>query len=130
LLGGRAAEKLIFNDVTTGASNDLDRATTIARNMVTIYGMSDIGPIKLGEREEMVFLGREMSSHKIISEKVSARVDDEIAKIIDTGWQAAQKLLKKKLVVLHHMAAQLLEKETLEDDDLQAVFATLKVAKS
>jgi len=130
LLGGRAAEKLIFNDVTTGASNDLDRATTIARNMVTIYGMSDIGPIKLGEREEMVFLGREMSSHKIISEKVSARVDDEIAKIIDTGWQAAQKLLKKESVALHHMAAQLLEKETLEDDDLQAVFATLKVAKS
>lgn len=128
LLGGRAAEKLIFNEVTTGASNDLDRATTIARNMVTIFGMSELGPIKLGEREEMIFLGREMSAHKVISEQVAAAIDRQISQIIDAAWQKAQAILKKELKTLHQMAKDLLEKETLEDEDLAEIFAKLKPA--
>lgn len=128
LLGGRAAEKLIFNQVTTGASNDLDRATTIARNMVTIFGMSDLGPIKLGEREEMVFLGREVSSHKVTSEKMASAIDEQISRIIDVAWQRALQLLKKELKTLHLMAKDLLEKETLEDEDLSQIFAKLKPA--
>lgn len=126
LLGGRAAEQLIFKDVTTGASNDLERATTIARNMVTIFGMSELGPIKLGEREEMIFLGREMSSHKVHSEKVAAQIDEQISLIIATAWQKALAILKKEMGSLQLMAKQLLEKETLEDAELATVFATLK----
>lgn len=125
LLGGRAAEELIFKEVTTGAANDLDRATEIARNMVMVYGMSELGPIKLGEREEMVFLGREMGMHRVHSEKVAARIDEEISRIIDVGWKTAAALLKKEIKILHHMAKELLEKETLEDDELRSVFATL-----
>ncbi|MCR4277930.1 MAG: AAA family ATPase [Candidatus Berkelbacteria bacterium] len=129
LLGGRAAEELIFKEVTTGASNDLERATEIARNMVMVYGMSELGPVKLGEREEMVFLGREMGMHRVHSEKVAAKIDEEISRLIDNGWKTAVALLKKEIKVLHHMAHELLEKETLEDEDLRSVFATLKVAK-
>lgn len=129
LLGGRAAEKLIFNEVTTGASNDLDRATEIARNMVTIFGMSNLGPIKLGEREEMIFLGREMG-HRNNSERVAAMIDDQISAIINKAWLQAQEILKKNIKVLHTMAKELLEKETLEDADLAKAFGQLKSGKS
>ncbi len=130
LLGGRAAEKLIFNEITTGASNDLDRATSIARNMVTIYGMSDLGPVKLGENDEMVFLGREMGRHTVHSEKMAARVDEEISRFIDDGWKRACAILKKEIKTLRLMAKELIEKETLADDDLRSVFATLNVANN
>lgn len=126
LLGGRAAEKLIFDEVTTGAANDLERATTIARNMVTIFGMSKLGPVKLGEREEMVFLGREFGTHKNNSEKTTAMIDEEISAIVEKAWDKAVQLLKKEMKVLKTMAAELLEKETLEDDDLNNLFKTLK----
>lgn len=126
LLGGRAAEQLIFKDVTTGASNDLERATAIARSMVTIFGMSELGPIKLGEREEMVFLGREMGMHKNVSEKVAAQIDDQIHTIIDRAWQQALTILKRESKTLHEMSKLLLEKETLEDDDLRHILGTLK----
>ncbi len=126
LLGGRAAEHLIFNEVTTGASNDLERATSIARNMVTIYGMSSLGPIKLGEREEMVFLGREMGSHKVNSERVASMIDEEIHKIIDRSWDQANTILREKRGTLDEMAKLLLDKETLEDEDLKNILGTLK----
>lgn len=128
LLAGRAAEHLIFHQVTTGSSNDLERATTIARNMVTIFGMSKLGPIKLGEREEMVFLGREMGTHKITSEKVAAEIDDQISAIISQGWSEAIRILQSQSETLHSMAKLLLEQETLEDAELEKIFATLKVA--
>lgn len=126
LLGGRAAEKIIFNEVTTGSANDLERATKIAREMVTIFGMSELGPIKLGEREEMVFLGREMGLHKVHSEKVAAQIDQAISELINRCWQKALVILKKEIKVLHQMAAELLEKETLEDDDLKGLLGNLK----
>ncbi|MBI4948193.1 ATP-dependent zinc metalloprotease FtsH [Candidatus Berkelbacteria bacterium] len=117
LLGGRAAEKLVFGEVTTGASNDLERATTIARNMVTIFGMSKLGPIKLGEREEMIFLGRDFS-HKNNSEKTSSEIDQQIQEIIKSAWEKAQTILKKEMEILKEMSVKLLEKETLEDLEL------------
>lgn len=126
LLGGRAAEQIIFNTVTTGASNDLERATAIARNMVTVFGMSRLGPIKVGEREEMVFLGREMGMHRVHSEKLAALIDEEITKIITNAWENALKLLNKELKTLKTMAEALLKEETLEDAELAAIFATLK----
>lgn len=126
LLGGRAAEQIIFNTVTTGASNDLERATAIARNMVTVFGMSRLGPIKVGEREEMVFLGREMGMHRVHSEKLAALIDEEITKIITNAWETALKLLNKELKTLKTMAEALLKEETLEDAELAAIFATLK----
>lgn len=126
LLGGRAAEQIIFNTVTTGASNDLERATAIARNMVTVFGMSRLGPIKVGEREEMVFLGREMGMHRVHSEKLAALIDEEITKIITNAWETALKLLSKELKTLKTMAEALLKEETLEDAELAAIFATLK----
>jgi len=128
LLGGRAAEQLIFNQITTGASNDLERATSIARNMVTIYGMSELGPLKLGEREEMVFLGREMGMHRVHSEKLAAQIDEQISQIVSQAWRRAMKVLQGELDVLHKMAKLLLEKETLEDDDLRSILGTLKGA--
>lgn len=128
LLGGRAAEQLVFNEVTTGASNDLERATNIAKSMVTIFGMSSLGPIKLGERDEMVFLGREMGLHKVHSEKMAAEIDDQISSIINTAWLKALALLKKEMAVLKTLSAELLDKETLEQPELDSIFATLKTA--
>lgn len=125
LLGGRAAEELIFKDVTTGASNDLERATSIARNMVTVYGMSPLGPIKMGEREEMVFLGRDMGMHKQHSEQLSAKIDSEISRIIEGCWESSKQLLKKYNHVLEAMSVRLLEVETLEDDELNQFFAMI-----
>lgn len=129
LLGGRAAEQLIFNEVTTGAANDLDRATSIARNMVTIFGMSKLGPIKLGEREEMVFLGREMGLHRAHSEKLNAEIDGQIREIINGAWEKAVVILRKEIKTLHKLAKKLLELETLEDDQLREVFTSLKPLK-
>lgn len=126
LLGGRAAEQLVFNQVTTGAANDLERATAIARNMVTIFGMSKLGPVKLGEREEAVFLGREFGVHKNNSEKLTAEIDQEISHIINVAWLQAMSLLKKEMKTLKLFAAALLDKETLEDDELHRLFSTLK----
>ncbi|HUD20881.1 MAG TPA: ATP-dependent zinc metalloprotease FtsH [Candidatus Saccharimonadales bacterium] len=126
LLGGRAAEELIFKEVTTGASNDMDRATTIARNMVTVFGMSKMGPVKYAEREEMVFLGRELGAHKVLSEKFAAQIDEAISSIVETAWKKALFILKKHRKTLEKMANALLEQETLEDAQLAKIFATLK----
>lgn len=118
LLAGRAAEELIFQEVTTGSSNDLERATTIARNMVTVYGMSELGPIKFAERDELIFLGREMGQHKITSEKVAALIDEQINKIIDRNLKKTQQLLKKNASKLEQLANALLEKEVLEKEQI------------
>ena len=130
LLAGRVAEQLIFNDVTTGAHNDLERATKIARDMVTVYGMSDLGPVKYGEQDEMVFLGREMGIHKTLSDETNNRIDTEIRKVIQIAWDSASDILKSEIKTLNGMAKALLEKETLEDDDLAKVFKTLQVKKA
>ena len=123
LLAGRAAEKTVFGEITTGAENDLKRATKIARNMVTVFGMSDkIGPQSLGERDEMVFLGRELAEHKNYSEKNAALIDDEVKALILEGEKRAEELIKKNRIVLNKIAIALLKKETLDEKQFAKFF--------
>jgi len=122
--GGRVAEELVFgpDKVTTGASSDIERATAMARRMVTQFGMSDkIGAIAVGDREQEIFLGRELAQRREISERTSELVDEEVKRIIDTAYQRARGILEGKRTVLDAVAAALLERETLEREDILAV---------
>lgn len=118
LLGGRVAEKLILDDISTGASNDIGRATEIARNMVTRYGFSEkLGPIVYGHENQEVFLGRDYSQGKNYSENVAAEIDGEIREIIDTGYEKAKDILTENMSQLHVVATYLLEHEKIDGDD-------------
>ena len=122
LLGGRSAEELIFADPTTGAQNDIDRATTIARQMVTEFGMSErLGPRRFGHPEGEVFLGRDFSSRPDYSEEIAASIDDEVRVLIDGAHDVAQTILAENRVALDRLAAALIEHETLEADHVQVV---------
>ena len=124
LLGGRVAEKLILNDVSTGASNDIERATKIARNMVTKYGMSDrLGTIMLGSGQEEVFLGRDFAQSKEYSEETAAIVDEEVKKIVDKGYKTAEEILRANIDKLHAVAGVLLEKEKIDGDEFDRIFS-------
>ncbi|NMA85182.1 MAG: ATP-dependent zinc metalloprotease FtsH [Epulopiscium sp.] len=123
LLGGRAAEKLVFDDVTTGASNDIERATAIARNMVTRYGMSDVlGPIQFGDDAEEVFVGRDLGHTRNYGENVASLIDTEIRRIVEGGYQEAMALLEKNRTILDQTAELLIEKEKLSGADFEALF--------
>ena len=123
LLGGRVAESLILNDVSTGASNDIQRATQIARNMVTKYGMSDrIGAIMLGSGQEEVFLGRDFAQAKEYSEETAAVIDEEIKKIVDNAYRRAEQILRDNIDKLHAVAGVLLEKEKIDGEEFDAIF--------
>ncbi|MBF0159430.1 MAG: ATP-dependent zinc metalloprotease FtsH [Magnetococcales bacterium] len=122
LMGGRLAEELVLKQLTTGASNDLQRATDIARNMVCKYGMSErLGPITFGEREQEIFLGREITQHKNISDMTARTIDEEVRQIIDHNYQRARVILLEKMDVLHTMSEALLERETLDAEEVQAL---------
>ncbi len=119
LLGGRAAEELILNDFTTGAGNDIERATDIARKMVCTWGMSEeMGPLTFGKNEEQVFLGREISTHKNYSEDTAERIDKQVSKIVIENYDRAKKLLSDNIDILHKLAKELLEKEVLNAEEL------------
>jgi ATP-dependent metalloprotease FtsH len=118
-MGGRAAEELVFHHLTTGASNDLERATALARRMVCELGMSDnLGPLTFGKKEEMVFLGREISSHKDYSEDTAVLIDKEVRTIIERAHSKAKSLLEQNLDKLHLLANSLLEREVLDGDEM------------
>lgn len=120
LLGGRVAEKLFFNQQSTGASNDLQKATKIAKDMVTRYGMSDkVGPISLSEREELVFLGRDLGEHKTYSDKVAGVIDEEVERIIRAEEKRTTALITKNKTKLIKVAKKLLEVETLDQDEFE-----------
>ncbi|MEP7162914.1 MAG: ATP-dependent zinc metalloprotease FtsH [Candidatus Moraniibacteriota bacterium] len=121
LLGGYASEKLIFGDITTGPSNDLERATQMARNMVTRYGMSALGARTFGKKEELVFLGREMHEERNYSEETAKAIDGEVARLIDEAFGRATKILGEKRIVLDKLAHTLLEKETIEKDEFEVI---------
>jgi cell division protease FtsH len=124
LLGGRVAEKLVLDDISTGASNDIQRATKIARGMVTHYGMSDeLGPMTYGSDEDEVFLGRDFSKSKNYSEEVAAKIDNEMRSIIDKAYYKAENLLKENMDKLHKVAEALLEKETLDAEQFNEIIA-------
>jgi len=119
LLGGRVAEELVFEDITTGAQNDLERATKVARQMVTEYGMSDkLGPMTLGQKTGEVFLGRDFASHPDYSEQVAFEIDSEIRGLIDRAHDEALEILQEHRQHLDSIAAALIEKETIEKDAL------------
>ncbi len=121
LLGGYASEKLIFSDITTGPSNDLERATQMARNMVTRYGMSRLGARTFGKKEELVFLGREMHEEKNYSEKTAESIDAEVSRLIDDAFKRATDILIKRKETLETLAQTLLEKETIEKDEFESI---------
>ena len=119
LLGGRVAEELQFGDMTTGAQNDLDRATKIARQMVTEFGMSDLlGPLTLGQKQDQVFLGRDFASHPDYSDQVAYEIDSEIRTLIDRAHDEALEILTEHKRSLDAIAEALMEKETIEKDEL------------
>jgi cell division protease FtsH len=121
-MGGRAAEKLVFNEYTTGASNDIERATSIARKMVCEFGMSEkLGPITYGNKQEEVFLGKELHEHKNYSETTQILIDDEIKKIVNAGMDRAMRILVEHLDVLHRLSDVLLEREILDADEIDKV---------
>lgn len=128
MLGGYIAEKLIFKDVSTGASNDLKEASELARKLVTKYGMSDaLGPITFGKTEEMVFLGREISTEKNYSEDTAMKIDEEVKSFIDRAYQTAQKILSSNKDALKKVAETLIEKETLEQEEFYNLLKPYKI---
>jgi cell division protease FtsH len=123
MLGGYVAEKEVFGDITTGASDDLRKATRLARALVTRYGMSDaLGPRTFGEQEEMIFLGREIHESRDYSEKLAEKIDEEINKLVHGAMETARDILKKEREHLDRIAKILLEKETIERDEFEAIF--------
>jgi len=130
LLGGRVAEEIVFGDVTTGASNDLERVTELARAMVTRYGMSEkLGPRTFGDREELVFLGREISEQRNYSEKVAQEIDEEVRRIINLAYAKARDILTTYREKLDALANRLIHEETIEGAEFEAMFKDLpKVA--
>jgi len=123
LLGGRVAEKLVLDDISTGASNDIERATKIAREMVTIYGMSEkLGTITYGGGHGEVFLGRDLAQQKDFSEETAGVIDMEVKNIIDKAYKTAEYILGANLDKLHVVANMLLEKEKIEADEFNAIF--------
>jgi len=121
LLGGYASEKLIFNDTTTGPSSDLERATHMARNMVTRYGMSHLGARTFGKKDELVFLGREMHEERDYSEKTAQDIDNEVSTLINNAFERATKILTERRSTLDTLAKTLLEKETIEKEAFDAI---------
>jgi len=124
MLAGRAAEELVFDDVTTGATNDLDQATKLARRMVTEYGMSEeLGPMVFGKKEELVFLGREIGEQRNYSEAVARQIDREVRRIVEEAYSRAKDILTTESKLHYRLARRLIEVETLEGDELAALLA-------
>jgi cell division protease FtsH len=126
LLGGNVSERLIFGDTTTGAANDIEKATDLARRMVTEFGMSDrLGPLSFGKRDELVFLGREIGEQRNYSDDVAKQIDEEVRRIVDTAYARAQEVLvthKDRLVAL---AEKLVAEETVDAEEFEKLFADL-----
>jgi cell division protease FtsH len=121
-LGGRAAEKIVFNHYTTGAGNDIEKATNIARKMVCEWGMSDkLGPLSYGAKEEEIFLGREIQKHRDYSEKTAIEIDEEIRGIVSSAMIRAEQILKDNIELLHKLSLELLEREILDSEEIDKI---------
>src|SRR5213593_2047872 len=122
ILGGRVAEELIFGDITSGASDDIGKATKLARRMVTEWGMSEkLGPLTFGHKEELVFLGRDLGEQRNYSEEVAGEIDQEVHRLVDTAYQRAKKILTERREKLVHLAEYLKQEETIEGWQMDAV---------
>ena len=124
LMGGRAAEKIVLKTETTGAGNDIERASELARKMVCDFGMSEeLGPLSFGKKEEQIFLGRELSQHRDYGEDTAKKIDSEVRRIVTNGYDITCQLIKDNLNIIHNMANALLEKETLNGKDIDEIMA-------
>jgi cell division protease FtsH len=124
LLGGRVAEEEVFGDITTGASNDLERVTSLARRMVTQYGMSDrLGPQTFGEKEELVFLGREIGEQRNYSEEIAEAIDAEVRRLVEEAHGRAREIIRTYRAKLEEIANGLLQRETIDAAEFQGMFA-------
>ena len=131
LMGGRAAEELIFNELTTGAGNDIEQATKIARKMVCEWGMSDVlGPMTFGKKNEEIFLGREIQSHRDYSEATARMIDEEVVRIVRKSQSTAKRILKQNIGQLHNLAKALLEHETIDGEEVAAVMEGKQIKRS
>jgi cell division protease FtsH len=121
-LGGRAAEKIVFDHYTTGAGNDIEKATNIARKMVCEWGMSEkLGPLSYGAKEEEIFLGREIQKHRDYSERTAIEIDDEIRSIVNKAMNRSEKILRDNMNLLHKLSLELLEREILDSEEIDAI---------
>jgi cell division protease FtsH len=124
VMGGRAAEEIVFNEVTTGASSDLEQATRMARAMVTQYGMSEkLGPLIFGEKDELVFLGKEIGEQRNYSEEIARQIDAEVRRIVENAYNRAVKIIQENRARLDDIADRLLKEETLDAQSFEAIFA-------
>ncbi|MDA8175272.1 MAG: AAA family ATPase, partial [Nitrospiraceae bacterium] len=122
LMGGRAAEEIALGHMTTGAGNDIEKATELARKMVTDWGMSDhLGPLTFGKKDEQIFLGREIAKHKDYSEKTAEEIDDEVKSFVVSAYHEAKRILSENRELLNKFAAALLERETMDNDEIEAL---------
>jgi cell division protease FtsH len=127
MLGGRVAEEIVFHDPTTGAANDIEKATAVARAMVTQYGMSErVGAIKLGQDSGEVFLGRDMGHQRDYSEGIAEIVDEEVRKLVENAHDEAYEILLENRDILDALVIQLLEKETLDKEAVAAIFEPIR----
>jgi cell division protease FtsH len=121
LMGGRIAEEIFLKQMTTGAGNDIERATELARKMVCEYGMSGLGPLTYGKKEEQIFLGREIAQHRDFSEETARQIDSEVRSMVDGAYKSAYSILNGKQDAMHRMATALLERETLDANDIRMI---------
>jgi cell division protease FtsH len=126
-MGGRVAEEIVFQQRTTGAANDIEKATQLARRMVCEWGMSEnLGPLSFGKREEQIFLGREIAQHRDYSEQTAVNIDQEVRRIVEDNYERCKGMLTHNVELLHGLAEALLEKETLESRDIEDMIAAIK----
>jgi cell division protease FtsH len=121
LMGGRIAEEVFLNEITTGAGNDMERATTMARRMVCEWGMSELGPVTYGKKEEAIFLGREFAQHQDYSESTAVEIDKEVRRILDRAYKTAHEIINGNKTALDRIARKLLERETLDGIEVNAI---------
>ena len=128
MMGGRVAEELFLNTMTTGAGNDIEQATELARKMVCEFGMSDLGPLTFGKKEEQIFLGREIAQHRDYSEDTAIKIDQEVRRFIDSWYKSAVEILSNNREVLHRIAVSLLEREVLDANEIKLLIEGKQLA--
>jgi cell division protease FtsH len=126
LLGGNASERMVFGDTTTGSSNDIEKATTLARRMVTEFGMSDkLGPLAFGKRDELVFLGREIGEQRNYSDEIAKQIDEEVRALVDRAYERATHVLETHRHRLEALAQKLIAEETVDSEGFESMFGDL-----
>ncbi len=128
MMGGRVAEELFLSTMTTGAGNDIEQATELARKMVCEFGMSDLGPLTFGKKEEQIFLGREIAQHRDYSEDTAIKIDQEVRRFVDTGYKSAVDILSNNRDTLHRIALALLEREVLDANEIKMLIEGKQLA--